>query len=249
MADIQDLRERIATACRVLGRLELTRAALGHVSARVPGTDRILIRARGPGEVGVRYTTEDQVIEVDLDGALVSGDPGLAAPQEVFIHTEVYRARPDVQSVVHIHPPKVVLFTICCKPLLPLYGAFNPGSAGFACEGVPTYERSILINSPALGRDLVAAMGDSPVCLMRGHGITTMGGSIEEACISAIHLNELAEMNYDAHLLGGAQPISEEDQKVLEPIMKPRTRFDGSDGSVSGMTLTLWRYYKRLTDS
>ena len=52
-----DLRERVASACRVLGTLDLTPGTLGHASARIPGTDRILVRARGPAESGVRYTT------------------------------------------------------------------------------------------------------------------------------------------------------------------------------------------------
>src|ERR1700684_3149560 len=66
-----DLRERVAEACRVLARLDLTKAATGRVSARVPGTDRALVRARGPAELGVRYTTAREVIEVDLDGKVI----------------------------------------------------------------------------------------------------------------------------------------------------------------------------------
>ena len=86
-----DLRERVATACRVLGTHDVTPGTLGHVSARVPGTDRILIRARGPAEFGVRYTTAEQVIEVGLDGCRIQAlDDGFAAPLEVFIHTELY---------------------------------------------------------------------------------------------------------------------------------------------------------------
>ncbi len=61
MSDSDDLRMRIAQACRVLGRLDLAQGLTGHVSARIPGTSRILIRARGPGELGVRYTEEEQI--------------------------------------------------------------------------------------------------------------------------------------------------------------------------------------------
>ncbi len=52
MADLEDLKERVAESCRVLGSLDLTKAATGHVSTRVPGTDRVLIRARGPDADG-----------------------------------------------------------------------------------------------------------------------------------------------------------------------------------------------------
>jgi ribulose-5-phosphate 4-epimerase/fuculose-1-phosphate aldolase len=84
---------RIAKACRVLGKLELTRALRGHISARIPGTNRIFIRARGPAESGVRYTTQQEVVEIGLDGKPTDTMPdGLRAPSEVFIHTEIYRA-------------------------------------------------------------------------------------------------------------------------------------------------------------
>jgi L-fuculose-phosphate aldolase len=250
MSETDELRERVAQACRVLGKLDLAEAATGHISARVPGTDRILIRARGPGELGVRYTTPDQVVEADLDGKLIhSGDAALETPIEVFIHTAVYRKRPEIQSVVHVHPPTVVLFTICDKPLLPLYGAFDPSGAQMALAGVPTYQRSILISNPKLGEDLVGAMGSSRVCLMRGHGITTAGRSIEEAALEAITLNNLATMNYRAQLLGNPQPIPAEDQEVFRQ-MAGRGRAEGLTGNrPSGRAAALWRYYVALTDS
>jgi len=252
MSETDELRGRVAQACRVLGKLGLADAATGHVSARIPGSDRVLIRARGPGELGVRFTTADQVVEVGLDGKVV-GDVGhgLEAPIEVFIHTAVYRKRPDIQSVVHVHPPTVVLFTICDKSLLPLYGAFDPSGAQIALAGVPTYQRSILISNPKLGDDLMQAMGDSKVCLMRGHGITSVVRSVEEAALEAITLNNLAEMNYRAQLLGNPRPILPEDQEVFREMAKTgRGRAEGLSGNKpSGRAAALWRYYLALTDS
>ena len=161
MPNSHELAERVARACRVLGRLELTHAALGHVSARLPGENKMLIRARGPGELGVRYTGADQVIEVDFDGKLVKpNDEGLAVPREIFIHSEIYLARPEIHSVIHIHPPAPMLFTICCKPLLPLYGAYDPSSAKLALDGIPTYERSVLIDTKERGVELARAIAN-----------------------------------------------------------------------------------------
>jgi len=245
--DREDIRQRIAVACRVLGRLELTKAATGHVSARVGDSGRLLIRARGADELGVRYTSVDQVIECDMDGHAVGAAKGLASPQEVFIHTALYRARPEVQAVVHIHPPTVVLFTICDKPLLPLYGAYDPASTGMALDGIPVYPRAILINSPSLGSDLAAAMEDAPVCMMRGHGITTVGRSVEDAALNAIRLNELALMNYQANLLGGARPISEEDQTAFDEYRPSRSESDVT--AAAARAAALWRYYVALTGS
>jgi L-fuculose-phosphate aldolase len=109
-------RELVAKACRILGKMDLTKAGSGHVSQRL-GDDRILIRGRGRDETGVRFTTIEEVITVDLDGRKLDGPDGLLPPQEVFIHTCLYRARPEVKSVIHIHPPTVVVFTICDVPL------------------------------------------------------------------------------------------------------------------------------------
>jgi len=239
--DTIDLRERVARACRVLGRLDLTKAGTGHISARLPGTDRILIRARGPEELGVRYTSKDQVLECDLDGKPLDGGPGLEAPLEIFIHTAIYRARPNVGSVVHMHPPTVVLFTICNKPLLPIYGSYDQPSAALALEGIPLFDRSILIDTPALGAELAKSMGGASVCMMRGHGITTIGETIEQAAINAIHLNELATMSYHANLLGEPSPISAEDQETFRAMA---SRFAGLEVQCAA---ALWRYYVALT--
>jgi L-fuculose-phosphate aldolase len=93
-----------------------------------------------------------------------------------------------------------------------------------------------------LGHDLAAALGSKNVCLMRGHGITAAGTSIEEAALRAISLNELAEMNYRARQLGEPRPISDED------IATFATRPDAAKKPVnSNRTEAMWRYYLRLT--
>jgi ribulose-5-phosphate 4-epimerase/fuculose-1-phosphate aldolase len=236
-----DARELVAKSCRMLGGLGLTKAATGHVSQRSPDGKHVLIRARGRDEIGVRYTTAEQVIMVDLDGKKVDGADGLAAPSEVYLHVHLYRTRPEVQSVVHIHPPTVVLFTICEMPLQPIYGGYDPGSLDLLLKGIPTYGRSITITNFELAKEFGAAMGDKNVCLMRGHGITTAGASVEEATVTAIRLNELAEMNFRAHQLGTPKPISDED---IAEFQRRRNRGE-SKGAVH-MNST-WRYYADLS--
>src|SRR5262249_2140881 len=235
MADLEELRERVAKACRVLGKLELTKAATGHVSARVPGTDTLLIRARGPNELGVRYTTRDEVITVDFNGKKVAGREGLEAPREVFIHTWLCRMRPDIGAVVHAHPATVVLFTICNKPLLPLYGAYDPSSLRLLTEGIPTYPRSITVSNDKLGQEFAGTM-NGRAYLMRGHGITTCGATVEEATLTAIKLNELAEMNYRAHLLGNPEPIPAEEIALITSGKNAKDTHAES----------AWRYYCTL---
>jgi L-fuculose-phosphate aldolase len=180
------------------------------------------------------------VITVDFAGRKVAGEEGLESPQEVFIHTWLYRTRPDVQCVVHVHPLTVVLFTICNKPLLPLIGAYDPSGLRLVVEGLSEYARSITISSETLGEEFARSMGEKPACLMRGHGITTAGASIEEATLTAIKLNELAEVNYRAALLGNPEPISPADIDVIVGKSGGKSRAVHSASS--------WRYYCRLLD-
>lgn len=233
-------RELVAKSCRMVGGLGLTKAATGHVSQRSADGKRILIRARGPDELGVRYTTADQIIAVDLDGKKLDGADGLLPPQEVYIHTWLYKTRPELKSVVHIHPVSVVLFTVVDKPLEPIYGAYDPGSVELVLEGIPTYGRSITISNDTLGKEFSQAMGNKRVCLMRGHGITTAGASVEEATVTAIRLNELAEVNYRAHLLGTPKRIPDEDIAVFRANLQKKQGKQPHVGAI-------WRYYAELT--
>ncbi len=243
MANVQETKELVAESCRILGKLNLTKEATGHVSARVPDSDKVLIRARGSEEEGVRFTTSHEIITVDLDGNKLDGDEGLARPQEVFIHTWIYKTRPDVNSVVHIHPPTVVLFTICNKPLLPLYGAYDPSGLRLYTDGIAKYPRSILISNDERGKEFAAAIGDKRVCLMRGHGITAVGSSVPDATVTAIKLNQLAEMNYQATLLGNPEPISDEDIQSFSNL--GHMTVESGRGTTGHLTST-WRFYSRL---
>jgi ribulose-5-phosphate 4-epimerase/fuculose-1-phosphate aldolase len=240
MSDLSQLREQVARSCRMLGKLNLTKEPSGHVSARNPGESKILIKARGPEESGLRFVSARDIITVDFAGEKVEGEAGLETPQEVFIHTWLYRTRPELQCVVHVHPSTVVLFTICNKPLQPLFGAYDPSALRLVVEGLSTYRRSVTVSNEKLGEEFAHAMGQKPACLMRGHGITTAGASVEDATLTAIKLNEVAEINYRASLLGTPEPIPQEDIDVLVGNVAAKTRAMHSASS--------WRYYCRLLD-
>jgi L-fuculose-phosphate aldolase len=242
MAFIDDLKEEVAKSCRIIGRLGLTREPNGHVSARIPDTGHIVMKARGRMEAPLSYVTQDDLCIVDMDGKIVEAPEGMAVPQEVFIHTELYRARPDLNAAIHIHPANVVAFTIAGKTLLPIIGAFNPPALRLITDGLPVYDSSVLINSPERGRQLAALMHTNRACLMRGHGITTAGGTVEEATLVAIQLNELAELQLKAEALGGARPISDEDLRDFEGRM-------GGGRASEGEVLprvhgSEWRFYE-----
>ena len=123
-----DIKERVALGVRILAHQGVFPLALGHVSERVPGEDLVCILS---GEVHDRGGTLDRIdaagiVVIDFDGKLVEGE--LAPPGECFIHTEIYRSRPEVRSVVHAHPPMAVALSAAGQEVLPI----TAGSALFA---------------------------------------------------------------------------------------------------------------------
>ncbi|GAA4519183.1 class II aldolase/adducin family protein [Actinoallomurus oryzae] len=209
-----DPRATVAQACRILAMEGLVEGVLGHVSVRT-GENRMLIRCRGRDERGLMFTDERDVRQTDLDGALIGAAEGYAVPNELPIHGEVLRARPEVNAVVHAHPPAVLLCGVAGLELRPVFGAYNIPATRMALEGVPLYRRSVLIRRPDLAHEMIAAMGDRPVCVLKGHGITVTGASVEEAVVRAVNLNALATVTLELARLD-ARPEDLPDDDVAE---------------------------------
>jgi len=215
-ADRSDLRHTLATACRILARAGLVEDILGHVSVRV-GDDHVLVRCRGPRERGLAYTTPDDIRLVSFEG----DDPGdgYAVPNELPIHLAVLRADPAVNAVVHAHPPVVIAADLAGVPLVPLVGAYNIPAARLAAGGIPVYPRGVLIRTPELAAEMVAAMGNQPVCVLRGHGITAVGATIEQAVARALALDSLARMATSVVAFGGTvRPLPDDDLAMLPDL-------------------------------
>jgi ribulose-5-phosphate 4-epimerase/fuculose-1-phosphate aldolase len=218
--ELADLRRTIALACRILGNAGLAEDILGHVSARV-GSDRMLIRCRGPQEEGLLFTLDRDVHLVDFDG---TGDvpAGWAVPNELPIHGELLRARPDIDAVLHCHPPAVLVAGVEEVPLRPVFGAYHIPAARLALDGIPVYPRAVLVRRPELGRELVSAMGSSTVCVMRGHGITTVGSgphAVEQAVVRALTVDVLARVSVERARLGDrAAGLTPEDVAELPDL-------------------------------
>jgi ribulose-5-phosphate 4-epimerase/fuculose-1-phosphate aldolase len=199
--DLAALREQVATACRVLAGRGLASGILGHISVRV-GTDRLLVRCRGPRERGLGFTTAADIQLVDLGGDLAP-EPGYAVPNELPLHTEVLLSRPDVTAVVHAHPPQVVAADLAGIRIRPIVGAFDIPGTRLAAGGVPVYQRSVLIRTPQLAAEMVEAMGSRPVVLLRGHGLTSTGASVAEAVLRAVSVDTLAGLSLAIQSAGG----------------------------------------------
>jgi HCOMODA/2-hydroxy-3-carboxy-muconic semialdehyde decarboxylase len=140
----------------------------------------------------------------DLDGNAI--DPrGRSVFLERFIHSAIYKARPDVMAVVHTHAPGVIPFSVSQMPLRPMYH-----NAAFLAVGVPVWdirkdfgETDMLVGDGARGKSLAEALGDKPVVLMRGHGDVTVGPSVKMAVFRAYYTDVNARLQSQAVLLGG----------------------------------------------
>ena len=244
MASDPDMIEQVAQACRVLGKLDITYEARGHVSWRLGDSERMLIKGKGNDQVGLRFTQPEDILEVDFNADKVAGNSGLQPPSESYLHLWVYKTNPEARCVIHMHPKEAVMLTMCNKEIKPFYGLYGAGDR-LAIQGVSTYPRSITIHNNELGKDFATFMGQQKVMLMRGHGITVSGRSVIDASLRTVYLNELTTMTYGAYLIGEPQEILPED---LEELRKPAetSRARGSSGGDVG-DRAHWRYYCMLT--
>lgn len=180
--DETQLRHDVALANRIIERFHLSNA-FGHVSARIPGTNRFYFPTRrSPG-----LADENNLLVLDTDGNLLSGDG--SPNSELWIHARIYAARPDVGSVVHAHP----LATISLTQIGQSHRVVH-NSAGVFGQGVPEYSTIGLIRSRELGDALAQALGSSPAVMMRGHGFSVAQADVRAATVGAVFLEESAEL-------------------------------------------------------
>ena len=173
----------------------------GHISARHPTNPNHFLMSRS---LAPALVTADDIMELDLDGNAV-GNSGRSVFLERFIHSEIYKARPDVMSVVHTHSPGVIPFTVSQAPLRPMYH-----NAAFLAAGAPVWdirkdfgETDMLVRDPSLGKSLAQTLGDKSVVLMRGHGDVTVGPSVKVAVFRAYYTDVNARLQSQAIALGG----------------------------------------------
>lgn len=187
--DEADVRELVATAGRVLYQQQLA-DYLGHTSARSPEPDRFVVKPKhSPRIRGMHSLVGEQMVVVGPDGRLVAGeDP---PPAEVFIHTEIYRARPDVMAVVHTHQPAATLMGVLGAPIRQVLHV----QSTFVPSPVPIWECPLLVTSTELGSQLAAVLGRQAFCHLQGHGIVSVADSVQSAVVGAVMLEQLAAAN------------------------------------------------------
>jgi HCOMODA/2-hydroxy-3-carboxy-muconic semialdehyde decarboxylase len=200
--------------------------AFGHISVRHPKDPNKYLMSRHlpPGMV-----TPKDIVTFDMDSTpLTHADK----PQysERFIHSEIYKLRPDVMSVVHCHAYSLIPFGAAKGARLrPMFHM-----CGFLGCGVPIFEirersgnTDMLIRTAEIGRALAEELGDKNVVLMRGHGATMIGVSIQEAVFRAVYSMENASIQMQAHLLGDGGEVEflneEESEKSSRGRNVPRS--------------------------
>ena len=173
----------------------------GHVSVRDERNPERFWLARS---MAAGLVEAGDVMQFDLDGA-PSDARGRNVFLERFIHGEIYRARPDVQAVIHSHSPNLVPFGVTPVKLKPLYHM-----TGFLGGGVPVFEirkvagngTNLLITDNRLGQALAKTLGTKPAALMRGHGSVVVGNSLRQAVYRAIYMEMNARLQSEAMRLG-----------------------------------------------
>jgi ribulose-5-phosphate 4-epimerase/fuculose-1-phosphate aldolase len=187
---LDSLRQDVATANRIAHATGLV-TAFGHVSARIPGTDRFLI----PPRTSPLLARPETLLTMDVEGNLVDGEG--TPNSEFWIHARTYAARPDAGGVAHVHSPACVALSELGRAARPLH---NSG----AVAGEPAlYERVGLIRSRELGDQVADALGARRTVMLRGHGANALGASVRQAIVFACFLEESAQIQLDALAAAG----------------------------------------------
>jgi HCOMODA/2-hydroxy-3-carboxy-muconic semialdehyde decarboxylase len=178
----------------------------GHVSMRHPSAPERYLMARS---IAPALVTPDDIIEYDLDSNPCNAN-GRGSFLERFIHGEVYKARPDIMSVVHSHSPSVVPFGLVGVTMQAMFH-----NAAFLAAGVPIFDirdkfgaTDMLVGSGEKGVALAEVMGDKDVVLMRAHGSVACGPSLQTAVFRAVYTEVNARIQHWTVALGGGAAMA-----------------------------------------
>jgi ribulose-5-phosphate 4-epimerase/fuculose-1-phosphate aldolase len=198
---MDNLKRKLADAGRVLAHEGQGDYVAGHVSLRRSSEpDRFLMK---PAGMGLEEMTDENIITVNLEGEKVGGM--FPRHNEVFIHSEVLRARPDCNAVIHTHAVYAVVFSSLGKPLLPV-----SNDAAFFAGGLPVFEETTeLIITQARGRAVARTLGGHGALILRNHGIVTAAPSMEEAVFLALKLNQACQVQLMAEWAGGPKLVGD----------------------------------------
>lgn len=182
----------------------------GHVSARDERNPERFLLARSIAPATVRAR---DVMEFGLDGEPLS-PRGRKPYLERYIHSEIYRARPDVIAIVHSHSPALIPFGITGTSLKPVFHM-----SGFLGTSTPIFEireaggpaTDLLIRDRKLGAALARGLGPAAFALMRGHGAVAVGGTLKQVVYRAIYAEVNARLQTEAMRLGTVNYLNDQE--------------------------------------
>jgi ribulose-5-phosphate 4-epimerase/fuculose-1-phosphate aldolase len=203
-ASMDEAKLEAAIGNRVLTELGLAtgiRSALGHASRRVPGDpNKFVVKGRGYRvDALARMRPEDMVV-CDLEGRWLDGPPYSTQCSEVKIHSSIYKARPDVVSVVHVHPDYLVLMTVFGKQIKPM----AQEGANLVLKPLPLLPQTKTITTDEEGKQVASLLGAGDAVLLLGHGAVTVSTrSVQGSVMAMAQLEHQARLNYLAMCAGG----------------------------------------------
>ncbi len=192
------IKQQLIVAGKVLvaqGQDDFTR---GHISFRLPDDPGLFFMKAH--SLGLDEITPQNILTIDLDGKVVAG--AARRHSEVFIHSEIFKARADVNCVIHTHPTYSIALSSTGRPLK-CYS--QPGALFHEALGVYT-DTINLIRSPAMGLGVARALGRGRAVLLKNHGVVVTGASIAEAVIGTIMLENGAMVQLLAEAAGDPAP-------------------------------------------
>ena len=190
--DLEQIKHDIVTASHILHQQGIA-AAFGHVSARIPGTDTFIF----PPRMSPALVQLDNLLVLDVEGNQRSGD---GRPNtEFWIHARIYKARPDVQSVCHVHPPSCVVLGSLGETIRPLHA-----SGAIFKNTVQVFDPITLIRTRALGDAVAKSLGQHGAMLLRGHGVNVADKDARRVCVMTLWMEEAA--NYQLRAMSAGKP-------------------------------------------
>ncbi len=220
----QRLRHEIAAVTRLLVS-ERILGYSGHVSARLPNRDAILIQPIHHSRAEMR---PEYLLVCDMDGRMIEGPKGERPPSEIYIHTELYKARADVNAIAHYHHDLTTTFSLVEDvPLRPI-----KNHAVRWTSGIPIHPDPDHVDTQEQGRALAGTLGLHHALVIRAHGEVVVAETLPALLMDCIHFTENAEALYHASLLGRVAALTADELSRFGQTLK-RTKH----------SIKLWTYY------
>ena len=204
----QQEREAVCRVGKLLYERGYVAANDGNISVKV-GEDRLLIT---PSGVSKGRMTPEMLLVTDLDGNVLEGDRHPSS--EGKMHLEVYRGRPDVNAVVHAHPPVATAFAVCRRGLETPYLSELVAGLG----QVPCTTSFAMLSTEEVPESVRPSLANHNALLLANHGALAWGGDLWEAFDRLEAVEHTAKIVLNAQLLGGGVPLTEEEVARLQGL-------------------------------